>query len=129
MSRILDPRILSFRSSDSGGSPTKLIENGSLISKPADLARIMNEYFVNKLRNLRGNLPSNTGDPLALFRRLMMNRKCSLKLESVHPDQVLKIITNLKSSSFCRLDSIDSKIIKLVNTNLSQLSSTLSTYQ
>ena len=43
----------------------------------------------------------------------MKNRKCSLKLKSVHPDQVLKIITNLKSSSSCGLDSIDSRIIKL----------------
>ena len=102
----------------SGGSPTKLVENGSLFSKPADLARIMNQYFVNKVRNLRENLPQNPGDPLALVRRLMMNRKCSLKLKSVHPDQVLKIISNLKSSSSCGLDSIDSKILKLVKHQL-----------
>ena len=102
----------------SGGSPTKLVENGSLFSKPADLARIMNQYFVNKVRNLRENLPQNPGDPIALVRRLMMNRKCSLKLKSIHPDQVLKIISNLKSSSSCGLDSIDSNILKLVKHQL-----------
>ena len=102
----------------SGGSPTKLVENGSLFTKPKDLSRIMNTYFINKVRNLRDNLPQNPGDPLPLVRKLMKNRKCSLKLKSVHPDHVLKIITNLKSSSSCGLDSIDSRIIKLAKHQL-----------
>ena len=78
----------------------------------------MNTYFINKVRNLRENLPQNPGDPLPLVRKLMKNRKYSLKLKSVHPDHVLKIITNLKSSSSCGLDSIDSRIIKLAKHQL-----------
>ena len=89
-----------------------------MFSKPADLARIMNQYFVNKVRNLRGNLPDNPGNPLTLVSNLMRNRRCSLKLSSVHPDQIIKIISSLKSSSSCGLDSIDTKIIKLVKHQL-----------
>ena len=97
----------------SGGSPTKLVKDGRLFTKPSDLSRIMNEFFVNKVRNLRNNLPVNNGDPLYLLRNLMQGRKCSFGLKTYHPDTVLKLSSNLKSSSSCGLDTIDSKIRKV----------------
>ena len=104
----------------SGGSPTMLVENGTgtVHTKPSDLSRIMNEFFVNKVAHLRNNLPLNQGDPLALVQQLMVNRNSFFQLQSVHPDQVLKIISNLKSSSSCGLDSIDSRVIKLAKKQL-----------
>ena len=79
--------------------PTKLMEEGLLYTKPKDMARVMNNYFVNKVKNLRDNLVPNPGDPLVLIRRLMANRKCSMTLKCVHPDLVLKVISTMKSSS------------------------------
>ena len=35
-----------------GGPPTKLKENGNLCSKPKDIARILNELFITKVKNL-----------------------------------------------------------------------------
>ena len=52
-----------------GGPPSKLIENGSIFNKPRDLAKIMDNYFVSKVKNLRENLPPNQGDTLSLLRR------------------------------------------------------------
>ena len=102
----------------SGGPPTKLMKDGLLYTKPKDMAMVMNDYFVTKVRKLRENLVHNPGDPLELIRRLMSNRKCSMKIECVHPDQVLRIISNMKSSSSCGIDSIDSRIIKLAKHQL-----------
>ena len=102
----------------SGGSPTRLVHNGSVFTKPKDLSRIMNEYFVNKVKILRDNLPASPGDPLTLVRRLMRNRKCSMKLKPVHPDQVLRIISNMKTSSSCGLDTIDSGLLKIAKFQL-----------
>ena len=73
----------------------------------------INEFFVNKVRNLRNNLPVNNGDPLYLLRNLMQGRKCSFGLKTYHPDTVLKLISNLKSSSSCGLDTIDLEIRKV----------------
>ena len=101
-----------------GGPPTKLIKDGYMYTKPMDMARIMNDYFVTKVRNLRNNLVPSPGDPCALIRRLMSNRTCSLKLKCVHPDVVLKIISGMKSSSSCGVDSIDSRILKLAKHQL-----------
>ena len=97
-----------------GGPPTKLLENGTIFTKPSDLARIMNSFFIKKVQNLRKNLPENPGNPLQLLEAIMQNRSCSFKLAPVHPDTVLKIISNLKKSSACGTDEISSSVLKLI---------------
>ena len=101
-----------------GGPPTRLMENGNLCSKPKDLARIMNEFFTSKVKNLRRKLPDSPGNPLDLVRSLMKNRNCSFSIQPVHPDVILKIITDLKATQSCGLDNIDSNIVKLVKHEL-----------
>ena len=88
--------------------------DGTIFTKPCDLARIMNNFFTSKVRNLRDKLLPSSGDPLLLVRKLMRHRTCSLNLKPVHPDQVLENIFKLKSSSSCGIDDIGSNIIKLV---------------
>ena len=44
----------------------------------------------------------------------MKNKQCKFTLNAVHPDEILKIITNLKASQSCGIDNIDSTTIKLV---------------
>ena len=97
-----------------GGPPSKLMENGIVFTKPLDLVRIMNVYFINKVRNLRQNLPQNPGNPLLLLQAIMQNRSCLFNLTPVHPDTVLKILSNLKKSSACGTDEISSGVLKLV---------------
>ena len=102
----------------SGGPPTKLMNNGNIFSKPKDLAKIMNNFFINKVKLLRRNLPRNAEDPLALVKRLMSNRRCNFSFKCVHPDEIDKIIDNLKNSKFCGSDNIDTYIIKLAKEEL-----------
>ena len=97
-----------------GGPPSKLLDNGNIFTKPSDLARIMNSFFIKKVQNLRQNLPENPGNPLHLLQAIMQNRSCSFKLTPVHPDIVLKIISNLKNSSACGTDEISSGVLKLI---------------
>ena len=101
-----------------GGPPTQLFENGLLLNKPSCLARCMNEFFINKVQNLRANLPPSNMNPLELLRNLMKNRKCSFYLKPVHPDEIEKIISGLKSTKSCGLDNIDSFVIKLAKNEL-----------
>ena len=102
----------------SGGPPTKLHHDGALHSKPAELARIMNNFFVTKVQNLRRNIPISNLNPLDLVRKLMQRRECSLNLQPVHPDVISKIIDKMKSSKSCGIDNIDSYIIKLAKDDL-----------
>ena len=111
-------KVKSWLGWSSGGPPTQLFENGLLLNKPSSLAKCMNEFFINKVRNLRENLPPSPFNPLELLKKLMKNRTCSFSLQPVHPDEILKIIKQLKSTKSCGLDNIDSFVIKLAKEEL-----------
>ena len=70
------------------GSPNQLFYKGSLISKPQELANAQNEYFIDKIELLRQDLPPPVSDPLKTLKTLMLGRRCSFSLSSVHPDEV-----------------------------------------
>ena len=95
------------------GSPTQLQENGKIHSKPKEVARIMNEFFTKKVEGLISTLEPAIECPLVLTRQVMNGRNCSFDLKPVFPNTVEEILRNLKPSSSCGLDDIDSKILKL----------------
>ena len=107
--------ILSWTSS---GSPSQLFHNGALWTKPQEVASVQNEYFLDKVRQIRENLPPPVSDPLAKLRHLMSGRKCSFKLTAVHPDEVDKIISSLKNSNSFGLDLIDTQVVKLIKAEI-----------
>ena len=96
-----------------GGPPTQLVVNGELKSKPKDLSKCMNEFFVNKVNGLRANIPPCMTDPLDRVRNLMEKKDCSFSLKAAHPDDIAKVIKSLKSSNSCGLDNIGSYVLKL----------------
>ena len=100
------------------GSPNQLFYRGSLRTKSQDIADAQNEYFVNKIETIRSNLPPALSDPLAKLKSLMENRTCAFRLSTVHPDEVLKIITNLNNSSAFGMDQIDTSVIKLIKNEI-----------
>ena len=75
----------------------------------------MNNFFISKVKHLQDNLPVSNGNPLNLVKNIMKNKQCKFTLNAVHPDEILKIITNLKASQSCGIDDIDLTTIKLVN--------------
>ena len=105
--------ILGWLDWKSSGSPTQLFHNGKMLNKPSEIADCQNEFFVNKVKNIRENLPAQVSDPLAKLRLLMRNRSCSFHLKSVHPEAVEKILAGLKNSKSCGLDTIDTFTLKL----------------
>ena len=110
--------IKSFLGWTTEGPPSKLTQDGKLYTKPADLAKIMNKFFIEKVKKLRKNIPSNLGNPLDKVRELMRNRTCSFNLRPSHPDEIDKIILKLPNSKSCGVDNIDSYVIKLAKNEL-----------
>ena len=62
---------------NSSGSPSQLFYNGSLVSKPQEVAEAQNRFFLDKITQIRENLPPPTSDPLAVLRSMMLGRSCS----------------------------------------------------
>ena len=102
----------------SGGPPRQLCVNGVMINKPIEIAETLNEFFINKVNNIVNRLPKSHYDPLKLVRKIMTNKSCTFKLSSVHPDDVEKIISQLKNSKACGLDNIGCSVIKLAKPEL-----------
>jgi hypothetical protein len=105
--------IKGFLQWSSGEPPTQLFHNGTLYTKPSDLSKTMNKFFITKVNTLRSNLPINQGDPLQDVRNLMRGSECSFSLKCLHPDEIDKIISKLKSSKSCGVDEIDATVLKL----------------
>ena len=107
-----------------GGPPTKLVIEGELKSKPKELADCMNNFFVNKVTNLRNTIPPCSQDPLDRVKEIMKNRTCSFKLESVHSDEIKEIINNMKYSESCGLklvsDELTPSITHIVNLSITR---------
>ena len=100
------------------GAPTQLFHQGRLETRPSGLAECMNNFFITKIENLIENLEPRESDPLSNLRQLMSNRSCIFKLKPIHPDQVEKLINNLKNSGSVGLDYIDTSVIKLVKSEI-----------
>jgi hypothetical protein len=89
-----------------------------LKSKPSEIADCMNNFFVNKVNDLRARIPPCRNSPLDRVRKLMEKRTCKFELQTVHPDVISEVIKNMKSSKSCGIDFIDSYILKLATDEL-----------
>ena len=96
------------------GPPTQLFYEGQLINTPSGLSTTMNTFFTGKTRRLRNELPPPTSDPLQILKSMMEGKTSSFSLKAVHPDQVLKIIKELKNSKSTGIDYIDTSTFKLI---------------
>ena len=99
------------------------MHKGVLYSKPKDLVRIMNEYFISKVKVLRVNIPESCDNQVVSVQKMMKKKNCTFKLWSVHGDEVLKVISNLKYTESCGTDNIDSKVIKIARFELTPVNS------
>ena len=99
---------------NNSGPPTRLFENGKMISSPAGIAGTLNSFFLGKVAGLRESIPVSGVDPLDKLRESMSQNRCSFSLQAVGPDEVYKIIKSLKNSRSTGTDYIDTFIIKLI---------------
>ena len=79
-------KVISILNWDSSGSPNQLFQKGFMRTKSSDIADSQNEYFVEKVQQIRENILQTLSDPLSKLRTLMTGRTCSFSLTPVHPD-------------------------------------------
>ena len=102
----------------SSSSPSKLFHEGRIETSPINIASIMNHFYINKVQNIRENLPEARNDPLEELKKQMKHSNFKLKLKPVHPDLILNIITNLRNSKAAGFDDIDTYVLKIVKSEL-----------
>ena len=110
--------VLGWLNWTSSGAPSQLLHDGKIETKPSKLANVMNNFFVQKVKTIQNNLSPPKFDPISTVRKLMQNKNCQFNLQAVHPDDILKIISNLKNSKSSGVDYIDTSIIKLAKSEI-----------
>ena len=106
--------ILGYLNWNSASSPSKLLHDGDMVTSPQRMADLQNTYYINKVRDIRLNMPRQKKDPLLTVSRIMSSRNISFSVTAVLPDEVDKTIRNLKNSKASGLDNLDTYILKLV---------------
>ena len=97
----------------SNGTPCQLVDNnGILVTKAGKIANTMNDFFVNKVENIRKGL-KKLPEKLEECFRIMQGKKCKIALNFVNVNIVTKHLKNLKSSKCTSIDELDSYAVKL----------------
>ena len=110
--------VLGWLNWSSSISPTKLSQDGALVTSPSKMAEIQNEYYINKVRTIRQSMPAQRRHPLYTLRQSMQGRARPFSPDPVSPDQVDKIIGSLKNSKACGVDMVDTYVIKLAKAEI-----------
>ena len=110
--------ILGWLNWSSARSPTKLSQNGVMETSPSRMAELQNEFYINKVKSIRQNMPAQKKDPLDTLRKKMQGRTQTFTPAPVTPDQIEKIISSLKNSKASGVDEVDTYIIKLVKSDI-----------
>ena len=105
--------ILGWLNWSSSSSPTKLLCEGNLETSPKKIADIQNRYYIDKVHSIRTSLLGQNKDPLELLRQRLEGNQASFTSQSVTPEQVEKIISQLKNSKASGMDNLDTYILKL----------------
>jgi hypothetical protein len=90
-----------------------LAENGEEIQEEKRVADVLNDFFVQKTENLRGQINrDNQEDPMTKLNKIPAVCPGSFLLRPVHEQQVVNIIKKLKAKKSHGFDSISSDLLK-----------------
>jgi hypothetical protein len=96
----------------SGGPPQQLNNNGRLVTSAREIATIMNEFFISKVRLIKEsirNVPNNFHKCIEIMR----GKVCRLNLNHVTVKKVNQLLRGLKDSKSTSIDEIDNFCVKV----------------
>ena len=100
----------------STGAPSQLEteENGLiiLVSKAADIARLMNEYFVGKIETIVKGLP-DAGPNFEGCQKIMQGKNISMSLQYLTVAKVRRLLASLKNKKSTSVDQMDNFSVKV----------------
>ena len=88
------------------GSPTQLESEGRLVLKAAEIASIMNKFFIDKVSKIRDCI-ENVPTSFVKCYTMMRGKRCKLSLQHVSIKSVYKILKGLKTSKSTSIDGLD----------------------
>ena len=97
---------------ESSGTPTQVEVGNKLITKAHLIAEVMNNFFVDKVKQIRNSMGS-AGLQLSSCLKIMAGKSCKLDLAHVTEEKVRKTLCSLTNSKSLAIDELDNYSIKL----------------
>ena len=93
-------------------SPHQLVVENKFYRKSKEVANLLNEFFIGKIKSLRDNFQDQEVN-LEGCKRAMHSKRCSLSLSFTSVFQVEKVLRKLKSSKAVAIDGLDTYSLKM----------------
>ena len=101
-----------FMNWKSKGSPSQISKDNVLVTKAKQIAEIMNEFFVDKIQNLKSKFVDASPNYNHCY-KAMAGKNCRLSMNYVSMRKILRILKNLKTSKSLGVDELDSYSLKI----------------
>ena len=101
--------------------PTQILAEGKLISKPLEMAKAVNKFFLDKIIKLKENSPAdhtNATDALESYLQEKTLPEEGFKLKELEDVDVIKLAKKLKGKKSCGVDWICGFSLKIVAKDL-----------
>ena len=92
--------------------PNIINNNGKLISSPKLIANIANNYFIEKIKQIRNKFITDNANPINILETLIKKPKTIFNLQLITIKKTKKLIKKLPNSKCTGYDAISNKIIK-----------------
>ena len=93
-------------------SPHQLVVENKFYRKSKEVANLLNEFFIGKIKSLRANFQDQEVN-LEGCKRAMHSKRGSLSLSFTSVFQVEKVLRKLKSSKAVAIDGLDTYSLKM----------------
>ena len=97
---------------NSGGPPSQLSVGNKLISKASTIATEMNQFFIEKVKNIRNGI-QHLANSFSKCKDIMKNKKCKLAMKHIPISKVNKLLKGLKNSRSTSVDGQDNFCTKI----------------
>ena len=101
-----------FMNWGNASTPREINDNGMTIRKSLDIANCMNNFFVDKVSNLRTKIPK-VPFSASNCQEIMKNKDCALDIKHVSQFKIMKIIKSFGNSKSTAIDGLDTFSIKM----------------
>ena len=92
----------------------RIEKDGETIEDPLEVAKIFNEFFPEKVRDLRAKIKKQEDiDPLEKLREKVKGLNLHFKLKEVKEKDVMKVLRKLRNKTSSGIDGISSEVLKM----------------
>ena len=106
--------VKTINSNQAPSNPSYINLNGYIFQSPKMISNIMNDFYVNKIKDIRSGFIKPSIDPISILENISPPTGNTFKMPLITPSETEKIILGQKNTSSTGYDAISNKIIRKI---------------